>query len=39
MVKKRVHILSGDDTYNHAVREAGVERNSGLNTVHVFRGQ
>jgi hypothetical protein len=39
MVKKRVHILSRDDTYNHVVREAGVERNCGLNTVYVFRGQ
>ena len=26
-------------TYNHVVREAGVERNCGLDTVHMFRGQ
>ena len=36
MVKKHAY---RDNTYNYTVREAGVERNCGLDTVHMFRGQ
>lgn len=31
--------ISRDDTYDHFVRETGVERNRVLNTLHLFRCQ
>ena len=32
-------MLSIDDTHNHTVREAGIERNRILDALHLFRGQ
>ena len=31
--------ISGDDTYNHFVRETRIERDRALDTLHLFRGQ
>jgi hypothetical protein len=31
--------MSGDDTYDHVVRETGVEWGRALDTLHLFRGQ
>ncbi len=39
MAKSMVHILSRGDTYDHSVREARVEGNCVLDTLHLFRSK